>query len=221
MPRGEFDRTPRSARTRRALLDAAATVYARDGLRGATLDDVAAEAGFTKGAVYGQFGSKENLLIALFEEHVAEEVALQLGLFDREQTTWRRPIAGSDSWMRDVQENPAFFRLFVEMWGEAQRDEALRARVTAAFAALRATFAHFAAASSEDAGVAAPSGVPEQFANVTFGLGVGLAMLSLMDPDSVAPDLLGTTLSVLVRALEEDDQARDAFAALIDRPPSE
>jgi AcrR family transcriptional regulator len=40
-------------------------VYARRGFGGATLDEVAAEAGFTKGAVYGRFGSKENLLLAL------------------------------------------------------------------------------------------------------------------------------------------------------------
>lgn len=44
---------------RRALLDAAARVFARQGAEGAGLDDVAADAGFTKGAVYSNFGSKE------------------------------------------------------------------------------------------------------------------------------------------------------------------
>ncbi|HEX5224220.1 MAG TPA: TetR family transcriptional regulator, partial [Solirubrobacteraceae bacterium] len=54
MPRGDFDRSARNAQTRERLLQAAAAVYARRGVSGATLDEVAAEAGFTKGAVYSQ-----------------------------------------------------------------------------------------------------------------------------------------------------------------------
>ncbi|MBV9311791.1 MAG: TetR family transcriptional regulator, partial [Solirubrobacterales bacterium] len=50
MPRGEFDRSERRARTRVALLEAAARVYAREGFD-ATLDQVGEEAGYTKGAV--------------------------------------------------------------------------------------------------------------------------------------------------------------------------
>jgi AcrR family transcriptional regulator len=74
MPRGDFDRSARKAQTRERLLQAAARVYARRGFSGATLDEVAAEAGFTKGAVYSHFGSKENLLLALMEEHLASQV---------------------------------------------------------------------------------------------------------------------------------------------------
>ena len=96
MPRGDFDRSARRAQTRALLLQAAASVYARCGFNGATLDEVAAEAGFTKGAVYDHFGSKENLLLALMEEHLAGQVAEQIELFDRERSTWERPVAGSD-----------------------------------------------------------------------------------------------------------------------------
>ena len=63
MPRGQFDRSARKALTRERLLEAAARVYAQHGFGGATLDEVAAEAGLTKGAVYSHFGSKENLLL--------------------------------------------------------------------------------------------------------------------------------------------------------------
>src|SRR6202012_5981794 len=82
MPRGQFDRSARSAQTRTKLLEAAATVYARRGFAGATLDEVASEAGFTKGAVYGHFGSKENLLLALLAEYLAGQIAEQVQLFD-------------------------------------------------------------------------------------------------------------------------------------------
>ena len=179
---GEFDRSARRARTRARLLEAAAQVYARRGFAGATLEEVASEAGFTKGAVYGHFGSKENLLLALVEEYLAGQVDRADGLFDRDRATWERPLAGSDRWMERVQENPDRFRLFVELWVYAQRDESLRKRLASGLAVLRATFARFAADSSADAGFDAPAGVPEQFANVMLGLGVGLSMLELGEP---------------------------------------
>jgi AcrR family transcriptional regulator len=214
MPRGEFDRSGRRAQTRAALLEAAARVYARRGFAGATLEEVAAEAGFTKGAVYAHFGSKENLLLALVEEYLAGQMTEQMALFDRDRATWERPLAGSERWMEGLRENPDRFRLFIELWAHAQRDERLRLRLASGLAALRETFARFCAESSADAGFDAPMAVSEQFANVMLGLGVGLSMLKLTAPDAVEGELLGTTLSVLIRATESSAQAQDAFKRL-------
>jgi DNA-binding transcriptional regulator YbjK len=50
-------------RTRAALLDAAAEVFARRGLDGATLEEIADVAGFTRGAVYHHFASKDELFL--------------------------------------------------------------------------------------------------------------------------------------------------------------
>src|SRR3954465_7610484 len=61
-------RARRKAATREALLDAGRTVFVRDGYHRASLDRVAAEAGFTKGAVYGNFATKADLLLAIYEE---------------------------------------------------------------------------------------------------------------------------------------------------------
>ena len=212
MPRGDFDRSDRKAQTRARLLEAAARVYARSGFGGATLDEVAAEAGFTKGAVYGHFGSKENLLLALMEEHLTQQVAEQVALFDRERTTWQRPLAGSDRWMERLDEDPDPFRLFVELWVYAQRDERLRERLARGLVLLRTTFARFAAESAVDAGVPAPQRVSESFASVMLGLGLGLPMLKLIDPEMVQPSLLGTALSVLIRATESSVEAQELFA---------
>ncbi len=101
-----------------------------------------------------------------------------------------------DGWS---QESPERFRLFVELWAYAQRDEHLARRLAERLRQLRATFARFASQSARDAGFEPPPGVPEQFANVMLGLGVGLSMLKLVDPDAVPAELLGTTLSVLIR----------------------
>jgi AcrR family transcriptional regulator len=213
MPRGHFDRSARKAETRARLLQAAAEVYALRGFGGATLDQVAAHARLTKGAVYDHFGSKENLLSALVEEHLAGAVAEQLALFDPERATSERPLAGSENWMARLHERPDRFRLFVELWTLAQRDEQLRVRLARALRELHATFTSFASTSAAEGGVQAPPGAAEQFANVTLGLGVGLAMLKLTDPDTVPDALLGNVLSMLIQALESDPGARALLAS--------
>lgn len=67
--RERLRRQPR-AQTRQDLLDAAARVIARRGLNGASVEAVSEEAGFSTGAVYSNFESKEALFLALYEERI-------------------------------------------------------------------------------------------------------------------------------------------------------
>lgn len=212
MPRGHFDRSARKAKTRRALLDAAARVYAKRGFAGATLDDVAAEAGYTKGAVYAHFGSKENLLQALMQEYLAAEIAQQVALFDRSEVSWRRPLAGSDRFMAELEETPEAFRLLVEFWLLAQRDERVRERLVAGLAAVRQTFETFAAESAADSGSPIEPAVGRAFANVSLALSLGFGMTRTVDPGGVPPRLLGIAISEVIRALEGDPAARERYA---------
>lgn len=213
MPRGEFDRSARKAATRTRLLEAAARVYAARGFAGATLDDVAEEAGLTKGAVYGHFGSKDNLLVALMEEYLAHEIAEQVALFSREETTWERPFSGSDRWMDEIDQAPDAFRLLIEFWLAAGRDERLREQVAAGFEALRQMFTSFISQSAADAGVEIHPDGARHFANVSMGLSLGLGIARLADPDNVSPALLGTALSIFIRGIERDPELRDAIRA--------
>jgi len=57
----------RTQETQARLLDAAAEVFVREGYEAAQLDEIAAKAGRSKGAVYTHFESKEDLFLALFE----------------------------------------------------------------------------------------------------------------------------------------------------------
>jgi AcrR family transcriptional regulator len=64
----------RRQQTREHLLAAAAEVFGERGFHGASLDEVAAVAGFTKGAVYSNFKSKEDLFLALFKANYEREM---------------------------------------------------------------------------------------------------------------------------------------------------
>lgn len=57
----------RTEHTRQILLDAAEEVFARKGLTGAALEEIAETAGFTRGAIYSQFGAKEKLFLAVVD----------------------------------------------------------------------------------------------------------------------------------------------------------
>jgi AcrR family transcriptional regulator len=72
----------RREQTRSYLLGAAARVFAERGFHGATLDEVAAAAGFTKGAVYSNFKSKDDLFLALLEFRTEQEMAVLREIID-------------------------------------------------------------------------------------------------------------------------------------------
>jgi AcrR family transcriptional regulator len=212
MPRGEFDRSERRAQTRARLLEAAARVYARRGFDGATVDEVASEAGLTKGAVYDHFGSKEKLLLALLDEHLSAQIAEQLALFDPSKAAAERPRAGADRWMAGLEEDPDAFRLFVEAWVHAQRDEEHRGLVAAGMDAWRTTFKGFGRERTSESDFEVPDVLLGQVANVMLALGTGLGMVKLADPESVPSELLGAVFVLLIRALETSDEARELLA---------
>ncbi|WP_052230370.1 ScbR family autoregulator-binding transcription factor [Streptomyces sp. CT34] len=62
----------RAIRTRRTILEAAASVFDDHGYDRATIAEVLERAGVTKGALYFHFASKEELALAVLEEHVVD-----------------------------------------------------------------------------------------------------------------------------------------------------
>ncbi len=64
----------KSEATRRKLLASARRVFARNGFEAARIEDIAADAGHTRGAFYANFASKESLFLALLEQQVSEHI---------------------------------------------------------------------------------------------------------------------------------------------------
>jgi AcrR family transcriptional regulator len=94
----------RMERTRRALIESARHVFATRGFEGASLDEIAEEAGYTRGAIYKHFANKEDLFFAVvdaFNMDVLDTFAEQLDVdagsaLDTRQTakTWMRALTG-------------------------------------------------------------------------------------------------------------------------------
>ncbi|MGY4462647.1 AcrR family transcriptional regulator [Bradyrhizobium sp. LB13.1] len=60
--------------TRDRLFEAAARMFEQDGIGGASIEAIAAAAGFTRGAFYSNFKSKDELIIAMLEDHVEQSI---------------------------------------------------------------------------------------------------------------------------------------------------
>jgi len=66
--------------TREKLFEAAARVFEEHGIGGASIEAIAAAAGFTRGAFYSNYRSKDELIIAMLEDHVEQSIRRNLDL---------------------------------------------------------------------------------------------------------------------------------------------
>src|ERR1700744_5591393 len=71
---------PTRDETRDKLFEAAARVFEEQGIGGASIEAIAAAAGFTRGAFYSNFKSKDELIIAMLEDHVERSIRRHLDL---------------------------------------------------------------------------------------------------------------------------------------------
>src|SRR5690348_12636055 len=80
----------RTEETRRKLLAAAEKAFARDGFEAARLEDIASLAGYTRGAFYANFKSKEDIFFALLEHWVGQRIAEVTALLEQQETPAKR-----------------------------------------------------------------------------------------------------------------------------------
>ena len=117
--------------TREALVAAAAEVFTAKGFHAASLDEIADAAGFTRGAIYSNFGSKEELLYAVID-HV-NEIGLA-GVADTLDSSGdddpvRAAAARADTWGRLVHRSPELIALSLELRLYALRNPQARERI--------------------------------------------------------------------------------------------
>ncbi len=194
-------RQEQRALTRRRLLDAAATVFAGRGWAGASVEEIARQAGATTGALYSNFTGKEDLFLALFEERVAADIAQYEELSVAGETFDERVRGGADRWMQILRERPEYFPLVVEFWAYALREPGLRGRFAQRFAALRTAMARIVSEGAARQGVSLDGELAARLGTMIAALGNGLALEKLIDPDAVSDELFGDLLVVIFHGL--------------------
>jgi AcrR family transcriptional regulator len=128
----------RTALTRRRLLRAARRIFARDGFEAARLEEIAADSGYTRGAFYANFSSKEDLFFALLEQQAQEHVQNIRQLFERFSTPEERLAALCNYYVERIADRQ-WVLLMVEFKLFALRHGRLRAKLAEAHRRIRAS----------------------------------------------------------------------------------
>jgi AcrR family transcriptional regulator len=204
-------RDEQRALTRRRLLDAGETVFARSGFHGASVEEVAREAGATTGALYSNFASKEDLFLALFEERIAADVGDYSEIVAAGATIDEQARGVADRWMALLRERPDYFPLLIEFWAYGIRKPQLRGRLAERFAALRAASARLVVEAAARQGYTPNVEAGELVGLLINALGHGLALEKLTDPDAVPDGFYGDMLVLIFQAFEA--LARENLAA--------
>lgn len=122
MPR--LSRAESQARTREKLLATAKVSFLRDGFAPTSLEAIADAAGFSKGAVYSNFGNKDELCLAVIDAIRREQAeSLAIAMFGKE--TLERRITALEAWSEDHIGDRAWTALEVEFAVHASRDAEL------------------------------------------------------------------------------------------------
>ena len=187
-------RKEQQARTRACLLASATRVLARKGLRGASIDDIAADAGFTKGAFYANFSSKEALFLELLDEHFAERLeAVQVIAADGADLAEQADRVGRD-FTDALRGDEDWCRLFLEFSAHATRDATFGDEFRLRLDGLREGVADVLAKRAAELGLT-PIFSADVIARMTLAMAHGVALERLLD-DKTPEDLYGSMLRV-------------------------
>src|SRR5436190_5494200 len=181
-------RAEQQAQTRAALLDAGARVFVERGFLGTSVEAITDQAGYTRGAFYSNFRSKEELFAELLQQRVyavyremAEETVAGARPSPRE--TGERLAA--------IQSNPDgawLFRLWLELLAHAGRDPAFREIAAGFWSANRQLAATSIGDACREAGQRPPA-APDHLATAMIALDIGLALQHFVDPDAAPLEL--------------------------------
>ncbi len=193
----------RRQQTRDHLLEAAARVFGERGYHGASLDDIAAAAGFTKGAVYSNFKSKEDLFLALLESRFASELEDLKAVLAQSEVGADDRLSDFVTLIVEQPNDPArvtWGTLYEEFHLYARRNPEARARLAELDRRDVASVAEILRTERERLHLD-PATSPEDAARITLALTRGIAMMQTTDPDAIDQRFLESMLEFLARAL--------------------
>jgi AcrR family transcriptional regulator len=202
MKRKRRTQAERREETREQVLAAAARVFAKRGFHGTSLEAIAEEAGFSRGAVYYNFADKEELFLDLLDRRCAARAQDLRELFsggdEDVETTSRQAQIAAQRALGAMTGDPEWRALYLEFLAHAARDPAFRRRLSRRTGEMRGALEQIVVARTRP--VADALGMePEQLAVVIDALGTGLwANHMLHGSRAVPPDLFSKALALLV-----------------------
>ncbi len=200
-------------RTKERLLDAAAELFAERGVNGTSVEQIAERAGYTRGAFYGNFEDKHELVVALLDQRRSQEAAEVAALADLPGGPgWRSPRPGAEprvssgdvmarlrGWHGERAEHlPEWFALRTELTLYALRNPGARPSVGENERAARELIEAGVRATFAARGVEPPAD-PAFLALIIHALEDGLLRQRYLSPEGTSDTVIADAVELLLR----------------------
>jgi AcrR family transcriptional regulator len=199
MTRKRLSREDSREQTLQRLLDAAEKLIARKGLDAASVEDIAAAAGYSRGAFYSNFKSKDDLFIELLRRDHHKSMVELNALRTSELSVDQVQSRTRDIYGQMFSDNVSFMN-----WTEARmmaaRDARFRAKLDALMAEKRGQIAAFIQYFHDRVGVAPPL-PPEKMAMGFMSLAEGVQLYMMSSPTEMTPDTAESLLTLFVDSI--------------------
>ncbi|OZM81964.1 TetR/AcrR family transcriptional regulator [Pseudonocardia sp. MH-G8] len=194
MPSKRLTREESRARTRDLLLDAAAALFAERGVNGTSVEQIAERAGFTRGAFYGNFADKHELVRELLHRRTEQELVEVRALGGDAEG-----YARLREWNRERAEHlEEWLALRLELLLHALRHPEARPALAQREGLARDAHAQALTARFRERGVAPPAD-PQQLALIVHALEDGLLLQRMLAPERLPADVVVDAVELLDR----------------------
>lgn len=207
MPRNQAQNERIRANRRAQILEAARGVFAQHGYHAANVSAVAAAAGVSQGTVYHYFDSKEELLMAVYEEWEKTNLDREIDAALAAAPTFAGKLAAlARSAAKRIEGSGQLLNAQIEFWSHIPRHEAIRERFRILFTDLGEELAQLIRAGTEAGEFRRVD--PDRLARLLIAVYDGLIVQWLADPASVNWETSADTLTeVVLHGLVQVDAA--------------
>ncbi len=194
MPRVRLNRAEKRKQTHDYLLEAAFEVFSQQGYNGASVDDVAYEAGFTKGAVYDHFENKEGLFLALVEQQLESEISQWHEIYPDESY--------EESFVKFATKQRVWHMLLLEFYLFALRNPTVNEKLSARYRQSHSDLVKVLQEQSKKHNKELPLPA-EEMAWAILSFGHGLSVLTHLNPSAIPENLYENIMSNWLPFLKE------------------
>lgn len=197
MGRRRLTQEQRKQETRQMLIESAIEIFAQLGFHGSSVDKIAEHAGFSKGAVYAHFKSKEELFLAILEQQMQLQVDNIQQLIDQQHSI-SQFIDAMDTCFGSVKKrNRTWNMLYIEFLLYAMREEGVRHNwsrmLTESVAQISGSIKQLMSREKDGTALSA-----DEIAWTILSLENGLAIFSYIGDESMPPHLYKKALHKLL-----------------------
>jgi len=176
-------------------MEAALRVFSRRGFGGASVEEVAEEAGFSRGAVYSNFDSKEDLFLALVEQRMVERLGVVNSTFGENKPDQAKLRATGMYLGKMTPRERDWYLLFMEAWAYFVRDAQLKRKLAADYQQIRDTIGRLFEQQYREDGLEPPRRT-EDLAAAIVAMSDGFVIQALLDPSRIGAESYVSMLEI-------------------------